>query len=59
MTKEFLNKVKREGIVDTKNYRYVHIGYGYKELIKRLPIDWLDTTLAIDGWEIIYEALKK
>lgn len=49
LKKAFLDKVIREGIVDTRNYRYVCKG----NIIKRLPIKYLDTTTAIDSWETV------
>lgn len=59
MKKEFVEKVKREGIVDTKSYRYrtaIRNGADAQKLqILRLPIEDLDTTSAIDGWEVVYE----
>ena len=59
MKKEFIEKVKREQIVDTKNYRYrVQDWNGtrtQKLQILRLPIEDLGTTAAIDGWEVVYE----
>lgn len=51
MRKSFIEKVVREGIVDTKKYRYIMRG----AKIFRLPISCLDTTQAIDGWEIVFE----
>lgn len=51
MTKKFIKKVQAKGIVDTKKYRYVERG----QYIKRLPLDYLDTTRAIDGWEIVFD----
>ena len=57
MTKEFIKKVKLYGIVDTRKYRYVYryaySNSGFTSWIDRLPIDWLDTTRAIDGWETV------
>jgi hypothetical protein len=57
MTKEFIDRVIREGIVDTKTYRYIRKDMtGATEQwveIRRLPIDKLDTTAAIDGWETV------
>lgn len=53
MTKEFLKKVIKEKIVDTPKYRYVYQPYPDRAEIQRLPIDCLDTTDAIDGWEIV------
>ena len=49
MKNEFIAKVIREGIVDTDKYRYV-----FKDgNILRLPLSYLDTTKAIDGWEVV------
>ena len=59
MKKEIIEKVKKEQIVDTKNYRYrtaIWNGACTQKLqILRLPIEDLDTTAAIDGWEVVYE----
>ena len=57
MKKEFWERVKWEIIVDTRKYRYVlddDISLE-RPLIKRLPIEDLDTTAAIDGWEVVIE----
>ena len=56
MTKAFIERVKREGIVDTRKYRYVG-GYdndGYS--IMRIDIDYLDRTAALDtnNWKEVY-----
>lgn len=53
MTKEFIARVKREGIVDTKKYRYVYkyITRAHVEYITRLPIMWVDTAKALNEWE--------
>lgn len=58
MTKTFINRVLKERIVDTRNYRYVvkecyNIDEAWEE-IRRLPIEDLDTTAAIDGWETVW-----
>lgn len=59
MTKNFEAKVLRELTVDTAKYRYnVKVNYGYDKVTKgiyRLPINDLDTTAAIDGWELVKE----
>jgi len=47
MKKEFLNKVLREGVVDTKNYRYVCRYDG----IYRIKLEHLNTTAAYTEWE--------
>ncbi len=57
MTKDFINRVIREGIVDTKNFRYIRMDMNnateqWME-IRRLPLSALDTTAAIDGWETV------
>lgn len=53
MTKKFIGKVKLYGVVDTRKYRYVYHANSISAWIERLPIDWLDTTRAIDGWETV------
>ena len=57
MTKEFIGKVIRDGIVDTKTYRYIRKDVtGLTEQwmeIRRIPLSALDTTAAIDGWETV------
>lgn len=57
MTKEFEQKILRERIVDTRNYRYIlkecYDPDGQWAEIRRLPLDKLDTTAAIDGWETV------
>ena len=55
MKKEFEAKVKAEGIVDTKEYRYVYTADERGARIERLALDKLDTTAAYDGWETIKE----
>lgn len=48
LTKKFIEKVLHDRIVDTKNYRYrVNESTGY---IERIPIEYLDTTKALEGW---------
>ena len=49
MTKAFENRVNREGIVDTKNYRY----YARDNKIIRIELDKLDTTAALTDWETV------
>lgn len=59
MTKNFEERVLREGVVDTEKYRYiVKDKYGCEKIargIYRLPINHLDTTAAIDSWELVKE----
>jgi len=57
MTKAFVKRVKREKVVDTRNYRYIGgeaPGGDYE--ISRLPIDYLDRTAALDksNWKVVY-----
>lgn len=64
MTKQFVEKVIRNGIVDTKKYRYTTKEVNYyseakdayiQELhVVRLPLDLLDTTAALTEWETVY-----
>lgn len=53
MTKAFESKVIREGIVDTKAYRYIYKMFADHGEIRRIKIELLDTTAAIDGWETV------
>lgn len=57
MTKDFERKVLAKRIVDTKQYRYtVKDCYDSDKQwaeIRRIAIDKLDTTAAIDGWETV------
>jgi len=59
MKKEFIEKVLRERIVDTKQYRYVAKVKDGKQYINRLPVADLDTTAAIDGWETVWSEKMK
>ena len=54
MTKSFMERVKNERVVDTRNYRYIlDVPVDKTPCIKRLPRIDLDTTAAIDGWEVV------
>lgn len=53
MTKNFEQKVMSNGIIDTRNYRYIYVAGNDSACIKRLPLELLDTTAAIDGWETV------
>lgn len=53
MTKEFEKRVIREGVVDTKKYRYVYESETEGVYIIRLERKYLGTTVAIDGWEMV------
>lgn len=57
MDNKFFDKVLRERIVDTKQYRYTvkerNDADGQHIEIVRLPISSLNTTAAIDGWETV------
>lgn len=58
MKKEFLNRVLHEGVVDTRKYRYIVGESGTDIVVRRLPIEDLDTTEAIDGWETVCKIEK-
>lgn len=49
MTKTFENRVIREGIVDTRNYRYAERNGS----IYRIELDKLDTTAALHDWRLV------
>lgn len=57
MKKEFEKRVLNERIVDTAQYRYAvserHDSNSQWLEIRRIPLDQLDTTASIDGWEIV------
>ena len=53
MTKNFEQKVTYYGSVDTRNYRYIYVIRNEAAYIKRLQLELLDTTAAIDGWETV------
>jgi hypothetical protein len=50
---ELIDRIIREGAVDTDKYRYLCETDNKGARIKRLPLDILDTTAARDGWEIV------
>ena len=55
MTKVFEQRINREGIVDTKNYRYAVKYADNKKQIVRIAISLLDTTAALTEWEVVKE----
>lgn len=50
MRRSFYEKVKKNGTVDTKNYRYVLEDFGN---VARLPIKYLDTTKAYGDGKLL------
>lgn len=59
MKKEFVEKVMRELIVDTRKYRYFCADCCDRSEIRRLPLEYLDTTAALYGWETVQIIDKK
>ena len=57
MTKTLREKVLQNGTVDTKTYRYRFIECLDHREIRRIRIECLDTTAAIDGWKTV-EVIK-
>lgn len=55
MRKSLIERVIREGIVDTRKYRYVTSG-SIGELIKRVPIDQVEYP---DAWTVVYDLSKE
>lgn len=53
MTKTFEQRVKAEGYVDTKTYRYVYTQFADHAEIQRIDINAIGTTAAIDSWETV------
>ena len=56
MTKQFIEKIKREWSVDTKNYRYIYKVFADHAEIRRIRLEYLDTTAALTEWETVYES---
>lgn len=59
MTKAFKARVNREGIVDTKKYRYAtyqDMNAGGLWKIRRIELNKLDTTAAYTDWEDVCNA---
>lgn len=54
MKKNFIEKVIRNGSVDTRNYRYIVKEFSDRLEVQRLPLSSLDTTDAINGWETVH-----
>lgn len=53
ISKNFARRVVREGIVDTKKYRYVTKEETDGIAIYRIPVEMLDTTVALGDWELV------
>lgn len=51
MTNKFYERVMKERTVDTRNYRYT-INEREGEIV-RLRIEYLDTTRALNEWEMV------
>lgn len=51
MTRKFFERVMKERVVDTKDYRYLIDAR--EGAIVRLKIEYLDTTRALDEWETV------
>lgn len=59
MKKDFIEKLRKEGIVDTKTYRYNLIDTGHGIYIERIRREYLGTTAAINGWEVVHDERMK
>lgn len=57
MTKMLREKIMNNGTVDTKTYRYRLVECGDHGEIRRIRVEYLGTTAAIDGWETV-EVIK-
>lgn len=55
MKKSLIEIVIREGVVDTRKYRYVTSG-SIGEIIKRAPLDKVEYP---DAWEVVYDLSKE
>lgn len=53
MTIQFLERVRRERIVETRKYRYLlHSDFVYDKII-RLPLSLLGTTCEMSDWQTV------
>lgn len=53
MTNTFKARVMKELTVDTRTYRYNVKDCGDHAEIQRIPLKYLNTTAAYDGWETV------
>ena len=53
ISKAVEKRVLWEGDVFTRRYRYCVVQYCDRMEIQRLPVKYLDTTEAINGWETV------
>lgn len=53
MTERIRKEIERKGFADTKKYRYQLFETSSARMIKRIEISKLDTTAALNGWEIV------
>ena len=53
MTKMVREEVLQYGTVDTKTYRYRFVECGGHGEIRRVRVEYLGTTAALDGWETV------
>lgn len=56
MKKEFINRIIREGSVDTKSFRYRVVEHPDYFEICRISLSALDTTAALSDWESVYSS---
>lgn len=54
ISKNFAAKVLANGMIDTRNYRYIIKCDNYGCQVLALPIKFLDTTAAYDNWKVVY-----
>ena len=59
MKKEFVEKVMRELIVDTRKYRYICADCCDQIESRLLPREYLGRTDELDGWETVQIIDKK
>ena len=53
MKKAFVKRVMREGVVDTRTYRYIYVERGNTGVIGRILLRHLGTTAANFAWEVV------
>ena len=54
MKRGFIERVIRERIVDTRKYRYISEStFAEGLVIRRIPLEYLNTTRALNSWESV------
>lgn len=53
MTEKFIDRIRKEHIVDTCKYRYRLRNTPEYSRIERIPREYVGTTVALEPWEVV------